>query len=125
MHIVQLTVGDWSDDGHGKVDNTLVKSNLNKDDVLKAYKDGCKVCGFDITKYCEDYEDNSVPMELIRKVPPKILDSLYEETDEEYGATSEDFAQIYLWICKQGNPNFVYKVFVPKEIHIGGYGLFE
>jgi hypothetical protein len=54
MNKMYLVLGDWSDDGHGKYEKVLLKSNVDVAVIQQAYKDSCKLTGisFNIN---EDY----------------------------------------------------------------------
>ena len=132
---ISIVVGDWSGDGHDKTENTLIESNLIQEDLLEAFKIGTERIGFDLTKCCTDYEDNDVT-EHIEQIKPLFDNSitLMEEhgIEESYRTPgnwivySYGYLEIYLRICKLGNPQFEYtKAEEDDSIQIGGYGLFE
>ncbi len=130
--IVNLIVGDWSRDGHEKTDRFTVESNLSKAEIAKAYKAGAKLIGFDITEYCKEFEDNTIPIEKLRLLCPfgliwEDLDSysLEEgEMDGLYRAMPGEYVNFYLLIVKAGNPTFEYSYTKGPDIKIGGYGLY-
>jgi len=126
-NIINLVIGDWSDDGHGKTHTVTVKSNLLKENIDRAYLEGVKKIGVDISEYCEDYEDTLVPMEALKKLETAGFDLYtldgYGE-DEEFGIWYEDFAKIWMFIAKTGNPDLILVPADPNSINIGGYGLF-
>lgn len=45
-YIVELIVGDWSNDGHGQTDVTVIESNLTPSEVKAAYSLGVDKCGY-------------------------------------------------------------------------------
>lgn len=68
--VITLIVGDEYNDGHGKTSTFSVdiedkfKRKITKSLIKKAYISGVKESGFDITNYCNDYEDNVISLEI-------------------------------------------------------------
>ena len=56
---VKLTLGDWSNDGHGKYEEIIYKSNYPVSVIRQAYKDSCKLTGVQFN-HNEDYTGNGV-----------------------------------------------------------------
>ena len=126
--LINLVVGDWSHDGHGITDTTLIRSNRNYDDLIKAYKAGCEIVGFELDNICRSYDDGELPVDNAEMLRDAGFDlntlEGYEGVDEAIYITSEDFTIIYLAICQMGDPKFLYEYVTAYPIHIGGYGLF-
>lgn len=61
-------IGDWSDDGHGKVDYHEVLSSRPVEDVREAHFSCSNMFGIDIGSICCDYEDWSLDDDLIEKL---------------------------------------------------------
>lgn len=123
---ITLTVGDWSDDGHGKTDTFLIKTKHNTKELNDAFKEGTRKIGFDLLKECDEYEKN----ELSEKAESCLKKAGYygNNAPEEGGAYPEEYIEIYLFICKLGDPDFKYKLIKPEEgnyVNIGGYGLYD
>lgn len=126
----KLVIGDNSGDGHEKSEDIYVSANA---DLSAAYNKGTELLGFDFCKTCcEKYHDSYVSHEKIKKLVELGLPdwTLAEDGDPEltygYQLDASSFADIYLFICKLGNPSLELTVTsddVP-EIHVGGYGLF-
>lgn len=131
-HWFTVTVGDWSDDGHGKTDTYLINSSLSKDDMeKKAYKAGCEVIGFDmVDTLCEGYEEGSIEKETVEAFALSGLDLLAladkwdrEEYAEHGGLSVRDlWVQMWLHVCRLGASDLV-AVVAAGNINIGGYGL--
>jgi len=68
---IDLVIGDWSDDGHGKLDTIKISSNLSLREIQTAYNKGKKLVKFDpIQKLCSEYEDRQLfpkDLELLKK----------------------------------------------------------
>ena len=138
-HDVILTVGDWSRDGHNQFDQFRFRCNKNRKKVEAAYKTGAQMIGFDLTKYCTDYEDSHIPTAEIQKLSdagarlPKwgeenstnLMEDLdlYDLRDDSFSVETELYAELYMAIAQVGDPDFVWQL-VPtnfeNEIHIGG-----
>lgn len=143
--VVSLILGDWSHDGHSQTDTVVLKSNLDKKDIQKAYAKGIKKLGFDfINEVCEEYEDSLLPkdkLDLLIKhgltVKDLGLKTSYELDEFAEASTNENsnglslwinsYTDIYLFIIKLGNKDFEYKILegdINPSIEIGGYGLY-
>ena len=120
---INLVVGDWSDDGHGKVHVIPVESNKEVDDVMYAFDKGNE--GVNLEQYCSDYEDNMVPTKLIMEFVSEDL-YLCDPDEEFHDIESATYAEIWLGIARKGDPELVISVTEEElpEIRIGGYGLF-
>lgn len=127
--LINLVVGDWSNDGHGKTATFAynVTGVSSTQEVIDAHKVGCEILGIELTQwggfpYCQDYEDDSFPAEIAEKL--NLSD--YNETDEEMiGLFPESFAELYTKIVQVGNPGITFELLRGTEIDIGGYGLFN
>ena len=42
---IKITLGDWSGDGHGIYENFIFDSNKSVDEIIKSYKNSCKLTG--------------------------------------------------------------------------------
>jgi len=132
QHTINLVLGDYSHDGHSRTDTVTIISNLEKKDVVKAYKKGCEKVGFNLTDdVCADYEDMAMPAEIAEKLkaagidPNDFVEVLDENLSFDYNGGA--FAELWLRIAQLGNPDFKYKVTEDESpnINIGGYGLYE
>ena len=119
MSLINLTVGDWSGDGHEKTETALFDVSCTREEFLSAYKKGTEVLGFDIASFCQDYEDCSVPTYLSAKLQqhfPNEWDDAVDDEDDEafFDIGVDEFMSAYILTVRLGNP----------DINIGGYGLF-
>jgi hypothetical protein len=136
MNIISLVLGDWSHDGHSQSDTVVISSNLDKNEMEKAYKKATKKLGFDFCDtVCADYEDNNLSEENLMilvnhglKIDDLDLYNYDPKIDGDVHIWHDAFTHIYLFIIKLGNPNFEYKILeddLNPSIHIGGYGLYQ
>jgi len=123
--------GDWAHDGHGMTNSTIIKSNLDKDQIEESYRAGVKIVGFDLKEECcRKYEDDLIAADYIEKLKDNGInvefEGDYEGADLSKGihVTPGEYTEVYLCVCKIGNPNFDYKLIDTPEVHIRGYGMF-
>lgn len=135
-HIITLIIGDHGVDGHGRSDRINIRSNLDKNEMDKAYKAGTKKVGFNLRDdVAHDYEDGQIDNRKWAKLKKLGYDTDNSDAAEDEKLDEEDtislwpesFADIYLFIVKLGNDKFEYENLDREqnpEIYIGGYGLF-
>lgn len=136
MHVINLVVGDWSDDGHGKTSTYTYEVNIPQEDIQKYYTAGAtpeqhKV----INTIADDYEDtklNDDHIKVLRELGYPV-DSMEwatdNQNDDEPYITEEEFVDLYWHIVGNGLPkdvNLIYSEIEPinANINIGGYGFF-
>ncbi len=66
----KIIAGDWSDDGHGKTETYIIEvtSLHSLKEMQKNYARNCEKWGHTLDGVAADYEDNSVPEDLIEKM---------------------------------------------------------
>lgn len=139
VNSINLIVGDWSHDGHSMTDTIAIKSNLTKEEIKNAYKQGVKTIGIDLSKdICTEYDVCSISKEQfdkfislgfvpswMKKYKPERLAKEFSKIDLDF--IGEFFVEMYLFTVKLGNSDFEYEIEdeCENEINIGGYGLFS
>lgn len=125
MAVVNLIVGDWSDDGHGKTETYAIESNIERNEITHAYNKALKQNPKlnDFEQLCEGYEDSSIPEEFLDELK-RLGYQAPAWMEKELRISRDEFVDIYLFIVKVGNPAFEYSKVRANEINIGGYGLF-
>lgn len=139
MTQIQLVVGDWSDDGHGKTSTVVVEADCGKKHLEAAFKRGVEKLGVDVTDACEDYDDDEMPRTVyntIKAVDPDLVTDSWSKLcfDDEEDHFEEDvvymapdmYAVLWMLTAKAGDPDLKWSIVadVPK-INIGGYGFFS
>ncbi len=112
QHKFYITIGDWSDDGHGKTDQFLYESNYEVGELQKAYKKSCKKTGVKLHEVARDYEDGSVSPAIAKKLLKLGLDENLirgDEDDEywednEYPLIPEAMAKMIVWFIGLSMP---------------------
>lgn len=129
MNTINLVLGDWSHDGHGKSETVTIETNLTVKQIANAYKKGSKKIGFDLTEeVASEYEDSSLPIDVVDSLNDAGFDVEKEVgmyNDELDSLDTDNFVKIYLFIVGVGAPSFKYKIVHNVDINIGGYGLFS
>lgn len=134
---IKFSIGDWSHDGHSKSDNFIVDVNLTKEELDKAFMDGCTLMGLDKEQctstsfqFCQDYEDSAIPEQVLKGMekfglnPDHYFDGYHYNREESTGCY-DTFHLLWLDIAKLGNPNLIYtKCEGEVTYYIGGYGLY-
>lgn len=126
-HCINLSLGDWSHDGHCKTSVFTIQSSLGYKELEGAYKKGVEIVGLDIREEIAfEYEDNKISQEDLNKLRVQgydvKLDEVYNDKTSYY-LDENTFVDMFLWVVKKGNPKFKYE-FVNATLAIGGYGLF-
>ena len=136
----RIPIGDWSDDGHGKCDWFIIKSNFTVEQAREAYFKSVEESKIDISnEIASEYEDTSVSGKVVETFPEFIEKKLiFKDPDYEkyYVEDSISLAEIVCLFIKRYNTEFEYEILnIPmlpfygydeKNRHIGhiGYGLF-
>lgn len=134
-HRVELSVGDWSRDGHNISESLFIMSNLTGKQMEKAYKKGVKVCGLDVeASVAAEYEDSVLREEDFEKLKAAgfPFEAKWEmdlrKTFEEIYLDEDMFCDLYLFVVKLGDPKFEHeyiKTDYNNIVRVGGYGLFQ
>ncbi len=131
MYTINIVVGDWSDDGHGKTETFVFECSHSPEDVQTAHTKGItaeqhKV----IDTIAEEYEDQTLTEDHIRVLEEIGFDVAHmefrnadSEFDEPY-ITNDEFVNLYWHIVKRGNTEITHSHKIAASITIGGYGFF-
>lgn len=128
----KMSVGDWSDDGHGKCDYFVVKTDApDMEAVSEAYKQAVKLTGVRFKDViCAEYEDSVIHKEHKEKLEKHGINvaQYSEEADEvdEINLCPENYAKLTCDFLALGS-TFKFKVLTGKQMptfNSGGYGLF-
>ena len=130
--IIKLVIGDPSGDGHDKTADRLYTVNATAVEVVEAYCKGVDTIGVDITEYCEEYEDSTVPQEVIEKLMSyglelegTLISRLKDCTEPETICLyDQEYFDAYIITALIGNPTLTFESVALEEVEIGGYGLF-
>jgi hypothetical protein len=147
---VKVTMGDWSNDGHGmtQVDIVELPTVMSEDELNEMYKLGVDIVGYDMTeKVARGYENNSIDEDMYERLltlgydPYKLkrVKGMWDEFAEFnreraiYYINPELYLDIYMFFVGLGYEqkfgtmdSFGYLIVSDDmaEARIGGYGLF-
>ncbi len=133
QHLISLTMGDWSHDGHGWTEVVNVMSSLTLPELKAAYKKGVKIVDVDLTEdVASDYEDREFPEDVIEKLEKhgfkkdEFLEPRWKD-ETKFDVPIEGFWQVWMFIAKVGDPTLEYEEVerTQSNINIGGYGMFS
>lgn len=137
MYKFRMSIGDWSDDGHGKHEDFIIASNVPVEIVREAHFAMKESLGFSIEDFCYEYEDSVIDSKTTKAIME--LGFEFENVgDEEVGTYPEEMARLWIFLLKKVDVNLELKIIkdeIPtlhfygydkKKRHIGyvGYGLF-
>lgn len=130
-NIMKLTLGDWSDDGHGEYEEFYIKSNYDVHKVRQAYKDSCKKTGLSFN-HNEDYTGLNVGYNSTRQIwteygsrelSEDAIEILREFGIDDYFKDTDDAAFLMMKFIALSMPeDFEYEFFVLKQnlLMVGG-----
>ena len=98
-----LPIGDWSNDGHGKSEMVLVKSNVPVGQAREAHFRIKEATGIDIHSFCDDYEDWAVPAEIVEKLNKLGFPFEVEEGESAY-IEPDKMAALWMFLLQKANP---------------------
>ena len=125
--LISVIVGDWSKDGHEKSETYRVSVQYEGTaDIEEWTRNGEAKLGFRMRDYCEDYEDNTIPAEVLDPVLRALGVNFDESYEDQYTLYEQDWFELWLTITRFGAPwgAEIDEVVSADTIHIGGYGLF-
>jgi len=82
-YLIRFPVGDWSDDGHGKCDYFMVRSNKLAQEVREIHFSCPERLGFDIGNICREYEDSDLSLEIFDKLQAAGFDIEWEDAKSD------------------------------------------
>lgn len=128
MYTFQYTVGDWSDDGHGKTDVFILESSVEADVLKEAFTAGVKCIGHDVTSMCEGYEENTIPEEVAQAFIDVGV-SLDEADDGEVWLAPDALMDMIIATIKAGDPTITLEIIrcvdLVHTIGSTGYGCYS
>lgn len=80
--LLKITLGDWSQDGHGAYKEVLIKSNYDVHAVRQAYKDSCKKTGL-CFNHSKDYTGLNLEDDSPRLIWTEFEDSQISDEAKE------------------------------------------
>lgn len=124
---VKLTIGDWSEDGHNQYDQFVFEVNKDVSEIRQAYKDSCKLTGYqfnhnqDFTglnlkwpesesrQICTEYEEYSISDEASEKLLEFGIDVISDDSDFVDYTDPETFANLIMEFIKLSLPDLTWE----------------
>lgn len=118
------TLGDWSNDGHGRTSVVSFKTNLSKSEIQKAFADCCDE--LDVYQFADEYEYPYLDIEDALRLQqagysfPVKLDEETPDDDDLLLLDQDKLVDILMFMVTHERPDFKYEL--TKEIpSINGY----
>lgn len=145
---IRFTIGDWSDDGHGKSQTYVVQANKPVEHLRELHLSSPDILGFDIGDICRNYGDSLLSPEIFEALTnhciPNPFSKLANNIDniddgDLYFDTPDELVQLWIDILKHLDKELEAEI-VPdndipnmhwsgyrdgKHLNVPGYGLFE
>lgn len=131
---IELVIGDWSNDGHGKSDTiSLIIKVENEDDVVKALEDAENLLieqyDIDLSAWFAEYEDNKINKDDVEKLVKLDVKFDKNEIDENGNLTiwlADEFYEIWKQLIVKANPNISIERIKLKSFcsKCSGYGIY-
>lgn len=134
---INIVVGDWSRDGHGHTETMSIKSNFTNIQIEKAFKEGCKIIGFDFgSNVAAEYQSSELDLEESHKIFNQINMQEAQEIADKFEtnttfSSSEvvnldvgSYTALWLMFVKLSSPEFEFEIVEQQKLYIDGYGLF-
>ena len=144
MYEFKIPIGDWSGDGHNKVEWYIIRSNKPVKEIRELYFKACDKLGFTLDGHnkltpCSEYGDNHFDktiLKLLLDFGIKIDNVLKEYIELTETIDSDGFIEIVLALINTQDPDLKLEIVnhelfqfcgFDKNKYIGyfGYGLFD
>lgn len=139
MYQFKMTIGDWSDDGHGRYEDFVVRSNVPVEQVREAHFRIKDVTGIDIESICSNYGEDEIGQDTVEQLQ-ELGFEFENATGMGPGVTNpEEMARLWVFLLQKADPSLDLALvlteipmlhfhgFDNKKRHISsiGYGLFH
>ena len=125
MYQIRLTIGDWSDDGHGRTADFIVNSNLPVEEVREAHFKIQETTGVDIESICSVYEEDEIDEESV-----EILKDMGFQSSNCTGmgdgiTNPAEMARLWVFLLQKAEPNLKLEIQNDDIPNLHFYGLDE
>jgi len=125
--LMQLIIGDWSGDGHGRCDRVLVTVNHTAAGIRAAYDIARSATGVCLSDFAALYESGYTASDHMISVLKKYGYTIPQDIDDPI----EEMVKLYFWFVGLVLKDIKYTIVKPKVINIHGdhridlgYGLY-
>lgn len=121
MYKFIMSIGDWSDDGHGLHDDYTIKSNKPVETVREAHYTIKEKTGVDIENICCEYQNSRISNDDFNKLTR--LGFTFPGPDEKH-LTPETMAKMWVFLLNKTDPSLKLTFTAENELptlHFYGY----
>lgn len=134
-YILTLTVGDWSNDGHGHSDTYRLRSSHSVSDVRRAYTQGCLLTGFALHDSGSDEHAGTPGRQIHARLTGsghrfsaaglRAFDEAFgthlsaKLTDEDEYVSSRDVLEMFIRLARHARPDLTLETIDPEAPIIG------
>ena len=137
-HQYQITVGDWSGDGHSQSDTIVFNTNKSAEEIKKSYLTICKKTKISLTKVkdtitlFDGYDDNRIMEHDVETLQEAGVDLTQVDADGEGGDLifydPEAAFHLLMAMCKVNLPDLEYEIAKADRLELDdgfiGYGIY-
>lgn len=125
-----ITLGDWSGDGHEKTETFIVKipKKFSSSDLSSSYEKSVAEFGFKLSDIAKNYDDNEVPAKIAEKLISAGFNAdLFDTLDEgdykgRYFIISDEFVDLIMFMVGRHLDDFSWKLIEDSRPSlVGGY----
>ena len=125
MYQIRLTIGDWSDDGHGRTADFIVNSNQPVEEVREAHFKIQETTGVDIESICSEYEEDEIDEESV-EILKDMGFQFSNSTGMGDGITNPaEMARLWVFLLQKAEPNLKLEIQNDDIPNLHFYGLDE
>lgn len=135
---INIVLGDWSDDGHGKTDKVLLEVNKTKVEMQNAYKNSCKTLGVSFNHNDDftgiepqnpnrliavEYDDSRIPLEAFNILKENGFDlDFINYSDKDFIYIGErEFVELLMRFIRFSLPGFEWEYVKDETEYFNGY----
>lgn len=122
---VKFSLGDWSDDGHGKCDHFFVRTSAPVEDLRELHFKCNDVFGFNPGNLCREYEQHSLtPDQIAKLLQLGVIDQ--DDVDDDGDVLIDTLYLLGIWLkmLQRVDPTLQYEIETEDgtpSMHFGGF----
>lgn len=121
-HRIKFSLGDWSDDGHGKCDHYYVRTSSPVEDLRELHFKCQDVFGFTPGHLCREYESFELtPTQVTKLIEHGVIPSDFTEDDAAMDTAT--LLEIWLKMLQRVDPLLMWEIELDEvaTMHFGGF----
>jgi hypothetical protein len=135
-NLIEFSIGDWSNDGHGKEQTFIILCNKTSEELREIYFAACDKLKIRLDGHekklkfpvpCEDYEDGKFSVELYNYLVengvkmPKFKELEEGAQNGNYFPSTTEFLAVVLALIQWGDKSIVFDLLKPEVFHFYGF----